>query len=215
MLVLGPADEKRPHRPGKLPARRRLVPAIRHLVGRAAEEPAGEAAVGARGVEEVEVDDPRQRDDPAETETRPRGCPQRQLAARRMAEQRDAVEVEWTRARELVDVVDGAKDIVESAGPAAAGIAEAPVLDVPRRDPVRGEIEAQMAGVGEVVDCLPVPTVHHDGDRMRAGARGKPQVAELERIGPVRDACVGVGRRRVVEDVRARPRHASSPRNAG
>jgi hypothetical protein len=105
-----------------------------------------------------------------------------------MAEQRDAVEVEWRRARELLDVVDGAKDVVESAGPAAAGIAEAPVLDVPRRDPVRGEIEAQMAGVGEGVDRLPVPTVHHHDDRVRAGARRKPQVAELERIGPVRNA---------------------------
>ena len=201
--------------PGQLLPRRRVAPALRQLLRRAAEEPADEPPVGPVRVEQLEVDDAGERDDGPQPERARRGREERELTARGVPEQEDSTEVEVMLAGERLDVGKGAPDVVEGAGPAAAWIAQAPVLDVPRRDPVRGEVDAQMAGMGEVVDRLPVPAVHDDGDRMRACARGGSQVAELKRVGPVRNAYVGVGRRGVHQDVRARPHHASSPRSAG
>ena len=110
--VCRPADEDRPHRPGQLLPRRRLGPSLRHLVEAAAEQPSGEAAVGAHPVEHVEVDDPGERDDPAEAEARPCRRPEREVAARGVPDGRDAAEVEGIRARQLGHVVERVENVL-------------------------------------------------------------------------------------------------------
>ena len=68
----------------------------------------------------------------------------------------------------------------------------------------------------EVVDRLPVPAMDDDRDRMRALARRQAEVAELERLGAVCDAEVGLPRRGVGEDVGAVPhRHRRMSRSGG
>ncbi len=81
-------------------------------------------------------------------------------------------------------------DVIERTRPTTARVADAPVLHVPRRDPVRGEIHAEVTGMGQVVDRLPVAAVDHHHDRMRTGARRQPQVTELQRLRPVHDAGI-------------------------
>ena len=57
-----------------------------------------------------------------------------------MAEHGDAVEIERIPARELGQVVERKEDVLGRATPAAARVAEAAILDVPGRDPVRREL---------------------------------------------------------------------------
>jgi hypothetical protein len=70
------------------------------------------------------------------------------------------------------------------------------------------EIDAEVAGVDQVVNRLPVATVEHRYDRVRPATGRHAQVGELERLRPVDESCVGVWRGRLVEDLAARSRHA-------
>jgi hypothetical protein len=47
---------------------------------------------------------------------------------------------------------------------------------------------------------------HHDG--VRPLATWQPKVAELQRLGPVHEPCIGVARRRLGQDSDALPSHA-------
>src|SRR5260221_2996356 len=68
-----------------------------------------------------------------------------------------------------------------------------------------------MSGVIQIVRISPVSTVNENDCGMRAGTRGKPQVAELQRVGAVGNPCVGFGRRQG-QDVLA---HGSSGGSGG
>ena len=105
----------------------------------AAEQARDQAVVVAPVVRRLEVDHARERDDAADRELGPRSGPERQVTAGGVPRERDAVEVERVARGELGQGRERRLDVVEGAGPAAAGVAEAPVLDVPRREAVRSE----------------------------------------------------------------------------
>src|SRR5260221_10312363 len=68
-----------------------------------------------------------------------------------------------------------------------------------------------MSGVIQIVRISPVSTVNENDRGMRAGMRGKPQIAELQRVGAVGNPRVGFGRRQG-QDVLA---HGSSGGSGG
>jgi len=123
-----------------------------------------------------------------------------------VTEQRDTFEIERVAQRKLGRERERAADVLGRRGPAAADVADATVLDVPRRDPARGEIDAEVAGVGEVRIRLPVAAVDDDEERERRVVRRQPQIAELQRLRAVDEPRVRGRRRRVGEDVVAVPR---------
>jgi hypothetical protein len=124
-----------------------------------------------------------------------------------VAEERDAVEVERIPHRELRGERQRAADVLDGRRPAAADVADAPVLDVPRRDPARGEVDAEVSRVDQVPVRLPVAAVDDDEEGERTAARGQAQVAELQRLRAVDEPRVRRRRRRVGEDVVAVPGH--------
>ena len=73
-------------------------------------------------------------------------------------------------------------DVLERAGPAAAGVADAAVLDVERRDARVAKGDAQVRDVREVVRRLPRAAVHDDREPV-AAARGGGRRTEA-RSGP-------------------------------
>ena len=81
-------------------------------------------------------------------------------------------------------VLERAADVLQRGRPASPRIADAPVLDVPGGDPMCGEVDAQVAGVDQVVNRLPVATVEHRHDRVRPELSGNAQVGELGGSGP-------------------------------
>ena len=129
------------------------------------------------------------------------------MPAGRVAHHHDPIEVERVLHRERAHSVHRLHHVDERAGPLASGIAEAAVLDVPARDPVSRKVGAQMAGVRQVVDRLPIATMDIDDQRKPALTSREPQVAELERLDAVGDARVRRLGRRLPEDLDARPRH--------
>ena len=115
----------------------------------------------------------------------------------RVAEQRYPLEVERVAHRELGRELERTADVLDRRRPAAADVADAPVLDIPGRDPPRGEIDAEVPGVDQVPDCLPVAAVDDDEEREHPVARRQPQVPELQRLRAVDEPRVRRGRRRV------------------
>ena len=61
-------------------------------------------------------------------------------------------------------------DVLERPGPAAAVVADAAILQRPRRDAGAGEGVGQLAAVGDVVLRQPAAAVKEDHHRMRAVA---------------------------------------------
>src|SRR5437016_6005961 len=61
--------------------------------------------------------------------------PERQMAAGRMAQGYDPLEIQMVLRRQLAKIIGRAGDIEESAGPAAGRIADAPIFDIPGRPP--------------------------------------------------------------------------------
>ena len=122
------------------------------------------------------------------------------MAARRVAGEDEPL-------REAARVRDGEQDVMERAGPATTRIADAAVFDVSRRDSRAAQGLTEMAGVDQVVRCLPRPAVEHQSERIRARP---PQIAELQRLASVRDSLVRRWRRWVREDVCGDPDHLAS-----
>jgi hypothetical protein len=106
---------------------------------------------------------------------------------------------------QAIEVRQSQLDVLAGRRPAAARDADAAVLDVPGRDAVPGERDAEVAGVDQAVDRVPVAAVEDDRERRRL-AGGDSEIPELERLGPVGEPRVGRGRSAVGEDVLARPR---------
>ena len=199
--------------PGALHADRGVVARVDHQCGHAEREPAQgvglREALGHLGWRPAEqrVDDPPragkvgdgcERGNAAKAHSRhgahrrgrqpaPTGGPQRELPAGRVADGRDAVEVE-PRVVEQREVVDRGGDVVEGLRPATALAAAQPaVLDVPGRPAVAREVRGDRAGRELAVDRLPVPPVQHDRDGVRAVTTRDVEVGDLHRVG------VGVG----------------------
>src|SRR6185503_16521902 len=70
----------------------------------------------------------------------PRRGPEREVGAGRVADQRNAVEVDRLGLGELAKAVDPCGDVLEAPGPAAAARPDPPELEVPGRVAVRREV---------------------------------------------------------------------------
>src|SRR5262249_27669848 len=93
-----------------------------------------------------------------------------------MSDRKEALEVE--RRVELDEEVDTGCDIVERVGPAPAS-SDAAVLEVPRRHPVRREVDADVGHERAVVARAPVAAVEDDCDGVRPDARGDEKLPDL------------------------------------
>ena len=136
--------------------------------------------------------DPRRRTGHPTGNATPAGEPEREVPARRVAAGCDP---------RLVDVgdvgepVDGRRDVVERPGPATSLLPDAPVLDVPRRDPVRREVDRQGRHQRAVPARPPEAAVQKDDARPWAALPGrKVEVGNLVGVLAVGDA--GSGRNR-------------------
>ena len=91
---------------------------------------------------------------------------------------------EIERSVERLEEVDGRRDVEERLGPASAAT-DAAVLDVPGRQPVRAQVEAERIHQRAVVARAPVPAVDDDDDRVRPTPVRQEQLPELARMGAV------------------------------
>src|SRR5580765_1174677 len=83
-----------------------------------------------------------------------------------------------------------AADVLKRSGPSAAGIAHAPVLDVPGGDAGLLERVAKMPGISEVVFRSPVTAVNKEDNRMRAFSGGNASVDKLFWVLTVRETLI-------------------------
>src|SRR5712671_1903218 len=90
--------------------------------------------------------------------------------------------------------VVGAADVLKCSGPAAAGIADATVFDVPGCDADFFQRGTKMPGISEIVLRAPVAAVDEEDNGMRTFSRGKANVDELIRVLPIRETQIGIGR---------------------
>src|SRR5207244_3422224 len=98
---------------------------------------------------------------------------QREVSAGRVTDENEPLS-------EIMCMCDRAQDVLERAGPAATRIADATVLDVPRRNAFVAERVAEVSYVDEVVCRLPRASVEDDRERARLAAGGHAQVTEVE-----------------------------------
>ena len=89
----------------------------------------------------------------------------------------------------------GMQNIFQRTRPAAAGIADPAIFNVPGGRARARERRAKMSGVIQVVRRLPESTVNENHNRMRSRPRGHPEIAKLKRIFAVRNPRIGPGRR--------------------
>ena len=80
-----------------------------------------------------------------------RGEPRGDVSAGRMARHHDAPEIERVIARDLAQRAERRGHVIERVRITAAGIPDAPVLDVPRGEAVGRQRFAQVPGIGEAV----------------------------------------------------------------
>lgn len=121
--------------------------------------------------------------------------PQREMSPGGMADQHDAIQVEWVGLRQRAQVLSASRDVLERTRPGATWIAYAAVLQVPGGDAATRKLITQMRDVIQVVLRLPAPSVQDDGNRMRSLALGQAEVAELLGTGPISNALAGRGSR--------------------
>jgi hypothetical protein len=109
------------------------------------------------------------------------------VAARGVPDRDDPVERQLRRRSRTgpASASTAAADVVEGRGPPTAP-AHPAVLDVPRREPGRGEVRGQRAAEVEVVGVPPEPAVDDDHDAARR-PRGQRQLTEPLRPRRVRD----------------------------
>ena len=80
--------------------------------------------------------------------------------------------------------VDGGRDVRERVRPAGAGLADAPVLDVPHRIAPLHEVVRKAGHHAAVEQSRPEATVNQRDDRERTGADGRYSSPTCEGAGP-------------------------------
>lgn len=85
--------------------------------------------------------------------------------------------------------------VVHRARISAAGLSDAPVLQIPRSETARGDGSAEVAGMGKVVFGVPVAAVDKNDDGMRAFSLRQAQIDELVAVIAIRDPRVSFRRR--------------------
>ena len=125
-----------------------------------------------------------------------RGKAERKVAAGGVSGDAELFEVEFGERIILVrkQSTVGAADVFKCSGPSAAGIAHAPVFDVPRGDAGLLKRMAKMPGVSQVVLGAPVAAVNKEDDRMRAFSSWNANVDKLIWVLPVSEAQIGIRR---------------------
>jgi hypothetical protein len=108
-----------------------------------------------------------------------RRSPERKLPTGRVPDRNHASEVE--RRVDIRQEVDSCDDVEEGRRPPAAR-SHAPVFEVPRGQPVRGEVVADAGHQRAVVLRASVAAVHHDTHPMWTRPRGHEQLSELARV---------------------------------
>jgi hypothetical protein len=125
--------------------------------------------------------------------TRPRA----RAAAGRVAHEDDAHGVDARKLqRQGANMIDGASDVVEGAGPATADVAESAVFDRPGGEAFLHECRSGRCDVLQVVLRAPASAMDEDDQRYRVRSRGKTKLAILHRILAIRDPVIGWRQRR-------------------
>src|SRR6185312_9704554 len=88
---------------------------------------------------------------------------------------------EIERCVELGEEVDTGRDVQKGRRPSASR-PDPSVLEIPRGEPVPGEVEAEIGRERAVVLRLPVAAVNDDDHRERSGARREEELPELTRV---------------------------------
>src|SRR5215471_9430866 len=100
------------------------------------------------------------------------------------------IEVEFILLRDLSQMIGGERYVFKSAWPSSTIITDPAIFDAPSGDTGFGERLAQVAHVRKAVFRHPTPAMNDNGDRMRSGYLGQPQLAELIFVRAVRDALI-------------------------
>ena len=114
-----------------------------------------------------------------------RGQAEGELSTSGMTHDHDFAGVQTVTFDELRQEPVGASNIFKSAGPAAAGVADAAILHIPGGESFRGQCRAQMSSVSEIVFGSPEAAVNVHDALGRAFAFGQTNLAELVGIGSV------------------------------
>ena len=105
------------------------------------------------------------------------------MSSRRVSDGHDTRQIE--RRLEVGKEVDSRSDVQEGRRPSAPR-PDASVLDIPRGEPVRGKIEAEIGHERAVVLGFPVAAVNDDDHSEGSGARREEELSKLARVGAVR-----------------------------
>src|SRR5712672_2962849 len=81
-------------------------------------------------------------------------------------------------------------NVAKRTGPATAGIPDATVFDVQRRDASSSEGGAEVAGVDEIVLSAPEATVEDENQGIRSRSHGNAQIRKVVRIFAVEHAGI-------------------------
>ena len=114
-----------------------------------------------------------------------RGDPQGEMASRRMTEHYGARRIATVLRGVLAGEGHGEFHVVEGAGPAAAGFADAAVFDVGGGESGNSEGLAHRSGMQEIVADAPESSVNHDDERTSCAVRGAAEIYELTGLVPV------------------------------
>src|SRR5712691_9778525 len=97
-----------------------------------------------------------------------------------MPDWHDSLQVKLIAWGKLAQIIHSARHIEKGAGPRAALIANAPVLDIPRRVTPTGEVLRQPIHQREIIARAPVATMNKRNNWMWPGAIGQVQFSELQ-----------------------------------
>lgn len=129
-----------------------------HLLGRAAEKFCGSVVAEVKLPGAAEVKHAGQRDRTANRRL-VGGKGEGQLASRGMSHHQEPIKGKRETFCDLRNKTKAVGDVLECSGPAATGIAQPPIFQVPGRDAGGGESSANMPGMGEIILRAPEATV--------------------------------------------------------
>jgi uncharacterized protein (DUF1684 family) len=172
--------------------------AVRHPVEAAAEQFRGCSPTQIEPPAHVQIIDARLADDPYQRrswhikrhfwqmppgEAGIGGQPQGQMAACRMPDGNNALLIDlWQRAQKS----GGVRDIEQGVGPAAASIAQAPILNIPGRNPPRRQVSCQPIHQPVIVGHPPEAAMNQDGRWKWPLTAWQVQLCKVLRIRPIR-----------------------------
>ncbi len=116
--------------------------------------------------------------------------PQRQVPAGRMPHRHHMIEIKPVLGRKFSQRLDAGGDIFKCPRPAAARIANPPVLRRPHRIAQISYGPAHRSGMANAKLVQPASAVNENNNRMRTRQFGQPQLAKLQSISAIAQAKV-------------------------